>query len=475
MTQTDTSFTRRSLLAGTAALACSPLLAAAPRIATKGLPNILFIMADDLGYADLGCYGSHHIRTPHLDRLAREGVQLLQGYASSSVCSATRTALITGRYQYRLRCGLEEPIAFGHVGLPADIPTLPGLLRQRGYETALVGKWHLGNMPDFSPLDRGYDHFFGVSDGGSDYFTHRLGLEANLYDGPKQVDRAGYMTNLLGERAVQEVNRMSNGGKPFFISLHFTAPHWPWEGPEDEAVSRTLTNPMHPDGGNLKTYAAMVESMDANIGLVLDQLSRSGLTDNTIVVFTSDNGGERFSETWPFTGSKTELLEGGVRVPLIVRWPGRITPGSTSRQVMSSMDFAPTLLAAAGAKHHELPPFDGENLLDVLTSRSAERERTLFWRYKAAEQAAVRSGDWKYLKIRDREFLFDLAQDERERANLKERNPERFAALKRSFDQWNATMLPYPDDSSSHNISAEWPDHYVPVKPFAIPAPPIAR
>ena len=330
-------------------------------------------------------------------------------------------------------------------------------------------------MPDFSPLDRGYDHFFGVSDGGSDYFTHRLGLEGNLYDGAKLVDRAGYMTNLLGERAVQEVDRISNRGKPFFISLHFTAPHWPWEGPEDEAVSRTLTNPMHPDGGNLKTYAAMVESMDANIGLVLDQISRSGLTDNTIVVFTSDNGGERFSETWPFTGSKTELLEGGVRVPLIVRWPGRIPPGSTSRQVMSSMDFAPTLLAAAGATYQELPPFDGENLLDVLTSRSAERERTLFWRYKAAEQAAVRSGDWKYLKIRDREFLFDLAQDERERANLKERHPERFAALKRRFDQWNATMLPYPDDSGSHNISAEWPDHYVPVKPVAIPAPPIVR
>lgn len=466
--RTVSDISRRKLLAGAALLG---LLQGHKAIARKNVakrPNILFIMADDMGYADLGCYGSHHIKTPNLDRLAANGVRMLQGYANSAVCSATRTALITGRYQYRLPCGLEEPIAYGHIGLPQDVPTLPGLLRQLGYHTALVGKWHLGAMPDFSPLDRGYDRFFGVPDGGSDYFTHRLGPAGNLYEGNAQVERAGYMTDLLGERAVADIKEMASAGQPFFMSLHFTAPHWPWEGPEDEAIARSLSNPMHWDGGNLETYAAMVENMDANIGRIIEQIDRSGVADNTIVVFTSDNGGERFSETWPFTGAKTELLEGGLRVPLIIKWPSRIQPGTTSQQVMISMDFVPTLLAAAGADPERLPPFDGENLLGVIIGQDANHDRTLFWRYKAAEQAAVRQGEWKYLKIRDREFLFNLARDERERANLKDAEPGRFAALKQAFLEWNGTMLPYLPSTGSHNISSDWPDHYIPVEPFPI-------
>jgi len=458
------TISRRNLLTVTAALGLLPTFDAVARSADRRKPNILFIMADDLGYADLGCYGSHHIKTPNLDRLASQGAQLFQGYANSSVCSATRTALITGRYQYRLPCGLEEPIAMSKIGLPSNVPTLPGLLRKLGYHTALIGKWHLGPMPDFSPLDRGYDSFFGISDGGSDYFEHGLLGKANLYEGRSPVERAGYLTDLLGSKTVDQLDEAAATGLPFFISLHFTAPHWPWEGPEDEAIAKTIANPIHMDGGNLKTYAAMVESMDDNVGRVLDKLDRLNLSDNTIVVFTSDNGGERFSETWPFIGAKTELLEGGIRVPLIIRWPAHIGAGSTSQQVMISMDFAPTLLAAAGMEQRRMSGLDGENLLDILTGKAPEHSRTLFWRYNAAEQAAAREGDWKYLKIRDREYLFDLGADQRERANLKEREPERLKALKAAFATWNATMLPYPDDAYSHNVSGDWADRYAPVK-----------
>lgn len=420
-------------------------------------PNIVFIMADDLGYADLGCYDARSIRTPNLDRLAAAGVRLTDGYSNSPVCSATRTGLITGRYQYRFRCGLEEPITQRNFGLPADTPTLPSRLRQLGYMTSLVGKWHIGNLPEYSPLKNGYDRFFGIQEGGADYFTHNLKFgtvtSAGLIEGTTPVARHGYLTDLLGAKAIEEVELAAKRGQPSLLSLHFTAPHWPWEGPEDEALSKHVANPMHPDGGSLATYARMVESMDANIGRLLEALGRLGIADNTIVVFTSDNGGERFSDTWPFIGAKTELLEGGIRVPLIVRWPERIAAGQTSPQVMISMDFVPTLLAAAGAGPDLLTGFDGENLLDVLTGDAAPRERSLFWRYKAGNQAAVREGGWKYLRIRDREWLFDLAQDQHERADLSQREPGRFADLKAKYARWNATMLPYPKDSATHSIS----------------------
>ncbi len=425
-------------------------------------PNIIFIMADDLGYADLGCYGARSIKTPQLDRLAAGGLQLFQGYANSAVCSATRTALITGRYQYRLRCGLEEPIGSVDVGLPGSEQTLPKYLRRLGYRTVLVGKWHLGTLPNFSPLKSGYDHFFGIQDGGADYFTHNLSngsvVTAGLIEGGAPTSRHGYLTDLLGERAIAETERAVKAGVPLYLSLHFTAPHWPWEGPEDEAISKPYAKPEEADYGSLATYAAMVESMDANIGKLLDCLERLDIADNTIVVFTSDNGGERFSDVWPLTGAKTELLEGGIRVPLIVRWPKRIRPASKSRQVMISMDFVPTLLAAAGGKPASEDLLDGENLLPVLCGEAAEHDRKLYWRYKASEQAAVRDGDWKYLKMGSKEYLFNLGEDVRERANLKERHKERFAAMKVDFATWNQEMLPYPAESYSHSMTEFLPD-----------------
>ena len=437
---------------------------ATPRPA--GRPNILFILADDMGYADLGCYGRRDYATPRLDRLAAEGVRLTQGYANSAVCSATRTGLITGRYQYRLRCGLDEPLgADADLGLPPGLPTLPSLLAGLGYRTSLVGKWHLGQPLKYGPLKSGYQHFFGFHQGGADYFSHRLSLQATapfdgLYDGDRAVEAHGYLTDLLADRAVAEMAAAAQDRTPFFLSLHFNAPHWPWEGPGDEAVSRALTDVDHKDGGSIAVYGRMVASLDANVGRVLDALERLGAAQDTIVVFTSDNGGERFSDTWPFIGVKGELLEGGLRVPLLVRWPGRIAPGSASEQVMISMDWLPTLLAAAGGRPDPKSPPDGEDLLEVLTGQAGARPRRLFWRYKANEQAAVRDGDWKYLKLGGKEHLFDLAADQRERAELKARHPEVFARLKAEYAAWDAGMLPYPAKPYSYDVKGALADRY---------------
>lgn len=411
-------------------------------------PNIVFIMADDLGYADVSCYGQRDYTTPNIDRLAIEGLKFTQGYANFASCSPTRTALITGRYQYRLAMGLEEPLLAQSpkgIGLPPSHPSLPSLLKKSGYATTLVGKWHLGFLPDFSPLKSGYDHFFGIWGGFADYFNHGPKSTFPLYEQEVPVERHGYMTNLLGDRAVQTIEGYARSKEPFLLSLHFTAPHWPWEGPDDEAESKRIAGRLvliHRDGGTQKTYMAMVQSLDANIGRVLQALDVQGLTANTIVVFTSDNGGERFSKIWPFTGMKHELLEGGIRIPSIVRWPNRVPAGSISEQVMISMDWMPTLLAATGLQPDPAYPADGDNLLPTLTGRASPHPRKLFWRYKAGGQRAVRDSDWKYLQIAGNEFLFDVVQDPRERTNLKDRRKDIFDRLKSDWEAWNNMMLP---------------------------------
>jgi arylsulfatase A-like enzyme len=444
-------------------------------------PNIVFIMADDLGYADVSCYGQRDYTTPNVDRLAIEGLRFTQGYANSAVCSATRTALATGRYQYRLPVGLEEPINASsprNIGLPPSHPTLPSLLKKAGYSTALVGKWHLGFLPDFSPLKSGYDQFFGIFGGAADYFNHgadalRTGAESSqLHEQEVPIERHGYMTNLLGDRAVQTVEGFAKSKEPFLLSLHFTAPHWPWEGPDDEAESKRIRNIFHRDGGTQKTYAIMAQSLDVNIGRVLQALDASGLAGNTIVVFTSDNGGERFSKTWPFSGMKTELLEGGIRVPTIVRWPGRIAAGSVSEQVTITMDWVPTLLAAAGTAPDAAYPSDGEDLGPIMTGRAAPHSRRLYWRYKAGSQRAIRDGDWKYLRIAGNEFLFDVVKDPRERGNLKDRQKDVFDRLKTDWETWNDTMLPErPRPAAYSNPGNFLADHYGVINP-APAAPP---
>ncbi len=422
-------------------------------------PNIVFVLADDLGWADLSVYGQTDFETPHLDRMAAEGVRFTQAYANSAVCSATRFALITGRYQYHFRGGLEEPLVRqAHVhGLPPEHPTLPSVLRDNGYATALIGKWHLGSLPNFGPLKSGYDKFFGNYGGAIDYFTHKPGVgEAvprDLYEGEVPVERVGYFTQLLADEASSWIKSQSKD-KPFFLSLHFTAPHWPWVGPEDEEVSKNLKNIFHYDGGNLLTYAKMVRSLDSAVGQVLRTLKAQGLDDNTIVVFSSDNGGERFAKTWPFTGQKTELLEGGLRVPTLLRWPAKLK-SQVSEQVTISMDWLPTLLAAAGVSPTLPYVPDGENILPVLTGEKPSYDRTLFWRYKAQAQRAVRDGNHKYLKINNNEFLFDVVDDVRERANLRDKEPIVFERLKQLWNDWNAKFLPITDEVFTHGLTPD--------------------
>jgi len=413
-------------------------------------PNFVFILADDLGYADLGCYGGRSNCSPVLDRTAREGVRFTDGYANSSVCSPTRFALATGRWQHRLRGAADEPLssrARGHeqLGLPPSHPTLASLLRGGGYATALIGKWHLGFAPHFGPLKSGYQEFFGPMSGGVDYFRHCDSAGTHdLYENEQEVRREGYLTDLITDRAVQFVKRQSG---PFLLSLHYTAPHWPWERREDEAESRRLEKLYHFDGGSVAIYAEMIRQMDEGIGKVLETLREKGFESSTLVVFTSDNGGERFSDSWPLTGKKMDLLEGGIRVPYIARWPGRVPAGKTSSQLAITMDWVATFLDAAGVPAHRDYPLDGISLLPNLQNPQRIVDRELFWRMKFRDQKAMRSGAWKWLSIEGNEYLFDLAKDQRERANLARRFAEKFSELRDRYRAWESSMPPIPEDA----------------------------
>jgi arylsulfatase A-like enzyme len=470
--------TRRDVLRGAAAglIALTTDLSRLHAQPSTKPPNIIFILADDLGYADISCYGRPDLHTPNIDGIAAHGVKFLQAYANSAVCSATRTALITGRYQYRLRLGLEEPLARNpNVGLPPEHPTLPSLLRKVGYSSTLVGKWHLGVLPKFGPLKSGYDHFYGFRGGAVDYYSHNSPNGKDFWDDDVSIQQTGYLTELLGTRAVEVINNYAKSQKPFLVSLHFNAPHWPWEAPGDQAESDRLAQPGSAglfdfDGGSQKTYQRMIEAMDRQIGRVMQALETNRLTENTIVIFTSDNGGERFADTWPFTGKKTELLEGGLRIPTLISWPAHIPRGVTTDQVSISMDWLPTLLAAAGTAPDPAYPPDGMNLLPALSKKAAPVPRKLFWRYKANAQRAMRDGDYKFLKILDNTFLFNVVDDPLERANLKERQKDIYHRLAREWYDWNAGMLPEVRESFTHSFSGkDLADHFGAKEPTETP------
>jgi arylsulfatase A-like enzyme len=417
-------------------------------------PSVVFILADDLGYADLGCYGGHGVScSPEIDRMAAGGLRFTDGYANSPVCSPTRFALATGRWQYRLRAGNDEPIASRHrgsptLGLPPAHPTLASLLRDAGYRTALAGKWHLGFAPHFGPLKSGYEEFFGVMSGGVDYFTHRdSGGVHDLVEGESESQRTGYLTDLISDAAVQFIRRQK-AASPFLLSVHYTAPHWPWETRDDEEEARRLQKIVHTDGGSVETYRTMIRHMDDGIGRLVDALREIGAEENTLVVFTSDNGGERFSDTWPLVGKKMDLLEGGIRVPYVVRWPARVRPGGVTSQLAITMDWTATFLDAAGVAPHPDYPLDGVSLLGVLDRPEAPFARELYWRMKYRDQKAMRTGRWKYLATDDGEFLFDLARDARERANLARREPDRLVTMRDAWARWEKTIPTLPGDAT---------------------------
>lgn len=426
---------------------------------TKNRPNFIFIVADDLGYADLGCYGGRDAVfgpvSPVLDRLAQDGLLFTQGYSNSPVCSPTRFGLMTARYQYRLRGAAEEPInsrsrGSTTLGLPPEHPTLPSLLRGAGYRTALIGKWHLGYPPTFGPLRSGYEEFFGPMSGGVDYFSHCDSAgRHDLWFGEEELADEGYLTDLLSRRAVDWVDRMAAGDAPFMLSLHYTAPHWPWETREDAGRAPAIKDNLFDlAGGNIHVYRRMIHHMDEGIGWIVEALRRNGQLDNTLIVFTSDNGGERFSDNWPLVGGKMDLTEGGIRVPWIAHWPDVIRPGGQSRQLCMSMDWSATMLDAAGVAAHPDFPLDGVSMLPVLRDAAHSFDRPLHWRMNHRGQRALRQGNWKYLRVDGNDYLFDIPADERERANQAKKQPERLAAMRQAWEDWNASMPPIPEDAT---------------------------
>jgi arylsulfatase A-like enzyme len=426
-------------------------------------PNIIFILADDMGYADLGCFGARDAAnqpvdvSPNLDAMAARGIRFTRAYANSAVCSPTRFALITGRWQYRLRGAAEEPLARAHgdkvLGLPPAHPTLPSLLAEAGYATALIGKWHLGHPPHFGPLLSGYQEFYGFHAGGCDYFGHTTPRgEPDLWQNEEAIQQDGYLTDMLNRRAVEFIERQS-ADQPFLLSLHHSAPHWPWLTRDDQAESvRTRTKGEHLDGGSIATYQRMIHHMDEGIGWLLDALDQRRLTDNTLIIFTSDNGGERFSNNWPFVGQKLDLMEGGIRVPLIACWPGRIAAGTVSHLPNLTMDWTATMLAAAGVSENRNYPLDGVDLTPHFSDAAWLRPGDLCWRMKYRDQRALIRDRWKYLQVDDVEYLFDLQTDERERANLARRHPERLAELRAAWQAWDAGLPPIPPEAKFHKL-----------------------
>ncbi|MFT3722110.1 MAG: sulfatase-like hydrolase/transferase [Hyphomonadaceae bacterium] len=448
---------RRALLAGaafTVALAAIDSADAAPVKA----PNIVFILADDLGAFDLSCYGREEYSTPFIDSLARDGMKFTFAYANSSTCAPTRVALISGRYQNRLAIGTGSGGGYpsDKIGYSGSLPSLPNTMKRGGYRTALIGKWDLGDLPTFSPNKSGYDEFFGFMGGALDYWAHDAGNPANgaadraedFYENEKPVSVDGYATDIFSDRACKFIEQ--NAHQPFFLSLHYNAPHWPWQTRTDRGEPRI--NDLHHDGGSPAIFAQMMQYLDEGVGRVLEALDKHGLANDTIVVFTSDNGGERFSRNWPLRGEKGDLWEGGVRVPLLVRWPGRVEPRSVSPQIAMSMDFLPTFAALAGIPTDPSAQPDGVDLLPQLRG-GPPVERMVFWK-TPGEMLSALAYPWKYLLQDDREYLYNLAEDVTEHANYKFKQPEIFSRLKAAATAWAASMLPSMQSSRSGTMDA---------------------
>ena len=413
-------------------------------------PNIIVIVGDDMGYADLGVHGCQDIPTPNLDALATGGVRFTNGYVSGPYCSPTRAGLLTGRYQTRF--GHEFNPGGGESatekGLPLSETTIADRLKSAGYATGLVGKWHLGNTHEFHPQQRGFDEFFGFLGGAHPY---RAGEGVAILRGDEPVDEEEYLTDAFARETVDFVERHRES--PFFLYLAFNAVHTPMQA--DDARLKKFASIADP---KRRTYAAMMSAMDDAIGALLAKLEESGLEDNTLVFFISDNGGPVMNGTsvngsnnGPLRGSKRTTLEGGVRVPFFVKWPARIPAGKSYEKPAIQLDFLPTALAAAGVEVLPEWKLDGVDLLPYINGENEESPHgSLYWRF--GQQTAIRYGDWKLVKYdpvvdggRGRATpakLYNLADDAGEEHDLFAENPEKAAALQAVWDEWNKGNVP---------------------------------
>ncbi len=412
--------------------------------AATSRPNIVLLLADDLGSADLSCYGSKDLQTPAIDSIAAAGLRFHQAYANAPECTPSRCALLTGRYQQRVG-GLECAIGLsnvgrydeavwlqqrGELGLPASEVTLPVLLKRQGYDTAIIGKWHLGYLDKFGPNKHGFDEFFGILGGASDYFRYTEQDNAMvLRHNGKPVEAKGYLTDLIGERAVQWLRGRSRT-RPFFLYVPFNAPHSPFQTREDAEQKEVQWN-----GANRPSLLKMITQMDQQVAAILRQINDMGAAENTIVLFMSDNGAPAGGSNAPLRGGKSQVFEGGIRMPLAIRWPGVLKPGSTTAQVTLMMDLTATLAAAAGITGAK---FDGIDLRREWRGDAPLRKRTVFWRYKRMQnrRKAVRDGDWKLVSENGKEWLFDLKTDPSEKTDLVSANPAEAARLRNLLADW---------------------------------------
>jgi arylsulfatase A-like enzyme len=435
-----------AILLGVAIVAAKSGCAVSPESPPSRPPNLLLILVDDLGYGDLGCYGGKEIRTPHIDRLAKDGVRLTDCYAAAPVCSPTRAALITGRYPQR--AGFEWVVRYQEKqrGLPASEASLPRLLKKNGYATGLFGKWHLGYRPEFGPNAHGFDNFFGFLAADLDYYSHRDALgDPGLYENTKLVARKGYLTDLITERSLAFLKQ--HAAEPFFLEVAYNAPHWPFQPPgKPDDVRNEVT--YGPETGTREDYVKMVEYLDTCVGKVLAEVDRLELAKDTLVIFTNDNGGDRLSDNGPLFHGKYSLWEGGIRVPCIVRQPDVIPAGASCAQPIITMDLTATILAVAGVKPPTAKPLDGEDVLPVLTGKKAGSERTFFWRLQRPGeligQRAARRGKWKYVLDREVELLFDLEADIGERRTLAFQHPEKVNELRKALIEWESQLPALP-------------------------------
>lgn len=399
-------------------------------------PNIVLVLADDLGFGDLGCYGHPVAKTPVLDRLAAEGVRFTQHYSNGPECSPTRTALLTGRYQQRVK-GLECAIGTGNVGryddaidlaedrnlgLAAAETVLPGELQKQGYRCGLFGKWHLGYEPHFNPMEHGWDQFFGYLGGNVHYFNHRETSHLHvLFEGRLPVYREGYMTHLITDSAISFLNQKSD--QPFFLYVAHESPHFPFQGPNDVDKQVHAENWMDLDPA---AYVAMLEDLDREVGRLLEALEEARQTSNTVFVFASDNGGfAGAAHMGGLRGAKGMTFEGGIRVPLIIRWPRHIPAGTVSSQPCLTFDLTHSFLRLAGADVAALK-LDGMDILEHVVTNRPNLDRNLFWRGRRGDRTwtAVRSGNLKLVRKveggQQQQWLFNLQSDPNERESLPE-------------------------------------------------------